>query len=208
MKRLIFFIPLLALSCRDNYSGTYSECWGDNTDQDGCHFIILNPDSTFLYSDPFSIGSNIETTGNWRVKHDTLVLNNDIPEFTFGTSATANTSDNLAIRIQTKSDNEIMDCYSAIVVINQNDSLVTNEMGVVTFEKGLLDSISIKYVGCFNTWISLSDSIKAYDTLQIFCNHDAIFQVKMKNMKWKVKNDTIFIDYGNDVFQKLVKRKG
>ena len=70
----LFLTCIILTSCINNTNGLYSHCWGDNPKRRGCHYIELNDNGTFIYSDPFFVSGNIETKGYWLVKDNKLTL--------------------------------------------------------------------------------------------------------------------------------------
>jgi hypothetical protein len=70
----LFVILLNLTSCSSDIHGLYSHCWGQNPKHDGCHYIELNKDGSFTYSDPFTISSNLTTKGQWIYRKNKLTL--------------------------------------------------------------------------------------------------------------------------------------
>lgn len=210
----IIFMYMLSFSCISQITpsskyGLYSGCTEGSIKSDGCEYIDLAKDSSFTYSSPFTIASNSFTNGKWRIKNDTLILNNTLSYYSIKTKKRKSNKSGVRIGIYMSSKDKT---YPAKFLQVLTDGVVdtiyqSNEDGFLNLTDTTVRSIKVRGPGCHKKWLSISEYMNNSDTIEIYCNTDQAFQIDFNNRKWVIKGDSIIIPVKQDYTRVLYKCK-
>ncbi|PCH91369.1 MAG: hypothetical protein COB85_09175 [Bacteroidetes bacterium] len=194
MRTLIILFTLIILASDQNtHVGIYSTCWGGDPKAHGCMYIQLFPDSSFEQRYAYHIGVEAENYGRWNITDDTLILNNNLIFYKIRCLDNREAdSDTASFSINLMDNNSLIPASEARVIVNQDSTtFLTDFNGIISFPKGGLSSLTIKYVGCKTVQIPLSEILSSCSYVEIALDQTLDGQREFKNEKWLISNDSV-----------------
>ena len=199
---LILLLTALC-SCQPRLDGLYSICW-DTPDREGCEYINLRKDGTFLYSDPYNVSGNIDTHGQWKANNDTLILNTNHQLYKL---VYTKTTKEIEFRDSVKLIFTSLDpsgekfnigAFSEVNLGFKSETIAPDSTGNLIVNRNDLIAVRLRHVGIRQFWITDISRDREFDKLEIQYNTEFMYGEIFENEKWIIKSDSILIPTVDD----------